>query len=395
MTRLRILAVVLFAALVVGPLWPVAEASAAVVCQKKNRIRIRPETCKKKEIRISTLVDDVAGIWHYTTGGSSGDSILAGETDSKPEFITLNADGTGRLNLVDPDTGVLTCGRFAYSRGTGLSVDLSQFSFSGTAVWQGQVEGDTLSLSDAAGNTSTFERAAEVAPEFECKTFTENARFEGLPEPESFSGLAFDGTSLWYEEENTEMIQQVDPASGALGTPVDLSSSQFSHVHAMQAGDFWAHCGCGGSQEAQRRTMADVFVDEVDTENDLGEEISVRGIAYDPAGARLWLQGSMREGARSGVLLEVDSDAEPDVLISTKELDVSLRSMTFDGTNFWGVSGSGGSQVVIQFNPNAQVLATYESPDNNINWIGIAAVAGQLYIVGESTGSGVIIAVTP
>jgi hypothetical protein len=396
MTRFTTIFLVVVAFITAESLVLAAGAGAVVVCQKKKKkkkITLRPEVCKKKEVQIASLGDDPTGIWRYTTGGSEDGSVLSGETGSKPEFITFNADGTGRLNLVDPDTNVLTCGGLMFSRGSALTVDVSQFFFT-TAVWLHDVDGDVLSLSDAGGNVSTFGRAPEVASEFECKPFAENARFDGLPEPEFFTGLAFDGTSLWYEEENTGMIQQVDPATGTLGSPADLAFSQFSHVHAIQAGDFWTHCGCGNSEDAQRRTMAGADVDTVNTRTDLADQISIRAIAYDEAGGMLMLHGFSFDTGVSR-LLQVNSDAEPDVLISGADLDVRLEGMSFDGADLWGITGSF-PQAVVQIDPiAAQVKATYSTPGGVERWVGIASVGSQLYLLGESSGEAVIVAVTP
>lgn len=370
-----------------------AASEAAVVCQKKNRIKIRPTECKKNEVQISAIAGGVAGIWEHTSGGA-GLSLLEDSTGSEPQFVTLDLDGTGRLNLFDPDTGALRCGGFSYSQGSGLTVDLAPFGQS-SQVWLAAVDGDTMTLTDASGTSSTFARASAVDEAFECKSFAENQRFEGLPEPDNFGGLAFDGTSLWYEEDNTAEIFPVSPTTGAVGTPVTIGFSQFTHVHAMQGADFWAHCGCGGSQEAQRRTMAGVEVDEVDTDNDLGVEIGVRAIAYDPGASKLYLHGFRRDG-QGGRLLEVNSDAEPDVLLAEKVLDVSLRSMTFDGTHLWAVSGFGETAVVLQIEPvNAAILATYENPDKDLTLQGIASVGTDLFLLAERDSEGVIVGVTP
>ena len=368
-----------------------AVVDAAVVCQKKKRIKMRSEQCKPKETQVASIADDVTGVWEHTSAGAGG-PILATGTGVEPTFLTFNSDGTGRANLAESTTNALTCGSLTFSTGSALTVDLAGLG-QGTEVWLPTVEDDVLTLS-GRGRTSTFARATAVTETSECKALVETARFTGLPRPDSFGGLAFDGSQLWYEENNTGMILPVDPSTGAVGTPVGLTGSQFSHVHSMQGSDFWSHCGCGGSQEAQRRSMGDVEIDEVDTNTDLGVEIGVRAIAYDTAGSRLFLHGNLRDGSGKAMLLEVNSDAEPDVLVSETILNVSLRSFAFDGTHLWGVSGFG-NQVILEIDPaTATVSNTYSMPDTSVQWIGIAVVGSDLYLSGDSGGEGVIVRVT-
>jgi hypothetical protein len=365
---------------------------ATVLCQKKNRVKVRSDQCKSKETQVASIAGDVTGVWEHTGAGAGG-PILTGGLGAEPRFLTFNADGSGRANLAEPATNALICGDFTFSQGSALTVDLAGLGQS-PEIWLPTLQGDTLTLS-GRGRASTFARAPAVTPAAECKTLVENARFTGLPRPDSFSGLAFDGSQLWYEESNTAMIFPVDPSTGMVGTPIGLTGSQFSHVHSMQGSDFWTHCGCGGSQEAQRRSMADVEIDEVATDTDLGVDVSIRAISYDAVGGRLFLHGNLRDGSGNAVLLEVSSDLEPDALVSQKRLNVSLRSFAFDGTHLWGVSGFG-NQVILQIDPvTATVANTYATPDPTVQWVGIAVVGADLLLSGESGGAGVIVRVTP
>jgi len=334
--------------------------------------------------------DNLSGIWQRASG-----TLFASQTTSQPEFLVLNADGTGSLNLRQPDTGVLTCGNLLHTRSEPtLVLDLALFGFGTPMTLASQPDANTLQLREVGGGTATFTRAAAVGAQ--CSTFTVNARFDGLAvEPDGFSGLAFDGTSLWYEEDNTGLVFPINPSTGVLGASVDLGFfSQFSHVHAMQGADFWTHCGCGGSEEAERRTAAGATVDTVDTDTGLGNRIGIRGIAYDGPGNVLYLHGF---ASATGVqqLLRVNSNAEPDVLLGAADFPVSLRSMTWDGANLWAIAGFS-PQVVIRIDVNAAAAAaTYIVPDTSVQWQGIAAVGSQLFLVGSKAGEGVLINVSP
>jgi hypothetical protein len=363
-------------------------AQAAVVCQKGTKLTLRPDACKSNETQVGSLAGgDPSGIWAFDSGTIFDASGL------EPLFLVLDADGTGRLNASGGDGGVITCASLAYSLGVNstLVLDLPSFSeISATRVHPYTLGASTLELRDAAGRTGSFTRADAVDPAAECGTLTQAALFTGLPEPSFFSGLAYDGANLRYEEDNTGNVFPVDPATGAAGTPILLDNTQFTHVHAVQDGDFWTHCGCGGSEEAGRVTALDSLVDEVETESELGDEIGVRAIAYDATGGVLWLHGSNDAG--QGRLLKVDASGEPDVLLTAFDLDAFLSGLAFDGTSLWGVNFFG--QSLVRIDPaTGTATGNFRIPNTSATWSGVAVVDSELALLGATGTEGVILKV--
>jgi hypothetical protein len=364
-------------------------AQAAVVCQKGTKLTLRPDACKSNETQVGSLAGgDPSGIWSFDSGTIFDASGL------DPLFLVLDADGTGRLNASGGDGGVITCASLAYSVGVNstLVLELPSFSeLSATRVHPYTLGASTLELRDAAGRSGSFTRADAVDPAAECGTLTQTALFTGLPEPEFFSGLAYDGANLRYEEAETAKVFPVDPGTGAVGTPLALGNTQFTHVHAMQAGDFWTHCGCGGSEEAGRVTALDALVDEVETDGELGDEIGVRAIAYDPAGGVLWLHGSNDAG--QGRLLAVDASGEPDLLVTDFDLDAFLTGLAFDGTSLWGLNFSG--QSLVRIDPaTGTATGNFRIPNTSATWTGVAVVGSELVLLGGTGSEGVILKVT-
>jgi hypothetical protein len=151
--------------------------------------------------------------------------------------------------------------------------------------------------------------------------------------------------------------------------PVALgAATQFSHVHAVQAGDFWTHCACGGSTETWRVTAAGAFVDEVSPGNDFGAALSVDAIARDEPGAVLWLYGYSYE-AQTRRLLQVQSDLEPDVLLATLDVRFYVRALTWDGSALWGLQGTKLFRIDTL---TGLVTATYALPTSPWNGRGAA-----------------------
>jgi len=358
-------------------------ANAAVVCQKGNKIKLRSDACRGTETPVATLGgDDPTGIWRFTGGTLLGDDAF------RPEFLVLNEDGSGRLNLSGGDGPVLSCAPLNHSSAGNGTLVLDDWGFVlETRVYRFALEGDDgLRLVDAVGHTASFDRATAVDADKECGSLVRGALFTGLPQPAQSSGLAFDGSELWYTESNyTDRIVSVDPATGSTGAPLTLSNA---YVHAAQSADFWTHCNCGGSEEAFRVTRAGQLADEVKTPTELGEEISVEAIAFDAASGALWLHGW--NDANQGRLMKVDAGGEPDVLLQAFDLDASITGMTFAGSSLCGLNVYG--QSVVRIDPaTGQVTGTFLIPDRSAYWRGIAAVGSQLFLLGDTGSEGALL----
>jgi hypothetical protein len=345
----------------------------------------------------------LAGAWRHVSGPAfSGPSSSDTDFEGTLRFLSLEEGGLASLHLEDTASGTLFCHRGVYATTEdGIVMEFRREFETVTMVFlRDQPDGQTLELVDAGGETSVFDREAAVPAEFRCLPLTVRSTRAGLDAvPTFFTGLAFDGANLWFMDENETDLFPIDPVTGVLGAPLPFDNSQFQMPHACQGTDFWTHCRCGGSQEAQRRTQADAEVDTVDTEVDLAEEISVRAIAYDPVAAALWLHGFGDDNVAR--FLKVDSDAEPDLLLQTDDFNVSLRSMAWDGTHMWAITDV---QNIVQIDlATFTAVATYDSPDVTADFIGIASApasfggGNSLYLIGRDTisGDGVLVEVQP
>jgi hypothetical protein len=334
------------------------------------------------------------GIWQYVSG-----PIFSGVLDSQPQYFVFNQDGTATLYFQHTGTGVLTCmdALHALVDDSTMILDVGRvFIFSGQQILlYNRPNANTLELVDITGETSTFTLQTAVPAAFQCRSLTVVQTFGGLAVfPSNSSGLVYDGTDLWFTEDNGD-IYPVNPGTGVVGATVTLSG-QYDQVNAMQGGDFWLHCGCGGSEEAQRRTNpAGVVVDQVNTDTDLGQRINIDAMAYDSSANVLWLQG--RDAANVRRFLSVNSNAEPDLLLGSSVFDVSLNGMTWDGTNMWALADFGPSAAIVQIDMTTfSAVATYETPDSAVDWRGIAAVGGNLFLIGrDNANQGVLMEVSP
>lgn len=342
------------------------------------------------------------GTWAYVSGPAfTAGAFADDDTNSTPRYLVLDPDGRATLIRQEQTSEVVFCteGVFTFDdEALFLQLDL-RFEWETTIFRLGLVGGE-MHLKDSAGNTSVFAAVGSLPAAFRCGTLTEHSRHAGLSEfPSFFTGLAWDGASLWFTTDDYEVVP-ISPLTGVVGPPIFFGFDQFRHVHAAQGTDLWIHCGCGHNEEAKRKTQAGVVLDTVDTLDDLGEELALHAIAFDPANSTLWLQG-FSFLLQNGRIMKVSSDLEPDVLVQTVDFDVRLRSWTWDGTWLWGITLQ---QSVVRIDPvTLKSVATYESPDPSIEWAGIAsapATAGggaSLYLIGQDdlTSEGVLIEVQP
>lgn len=356
-------------------------AGAAVVCQKGKKVKLRADACRQKETRIATVGGaDPTGIWEPTSG------TLFDVEGLRPELLVLNADGTGRLNLAGGQGLIRTCALLTHARDGNGSLVVDDYGIALYArVYRFELEGDdVLRLSDAVGQTATFERLAAVDPNRDCGSLAQTSLVTGLPRPDQSSGLAFDGTHLWYTEDDAERLLAIDPESGALAESLAIP---YRYVHATQGADFWAH---GRNSFALRVTRPGADVDEVGTEQELGDQVSVDAIAFRGATGTLWIHGWNDQHGR---LLEVNAAAEPDALLKGFDLDASVTGMTFAGSTLYAIHVGG--QSVMRIDPATGVVTgTFLIPDRSAYWRGIAAIGDRLYLLGEdSAGRGSLLEV--
>lgn len=362
-----------------------ARADAASVCQKGNKVKLRPGACKGKETAVIDLGVDLSGTWKRRDGTAfTSGSLVA-------TFLELKPDGTGNLNRRDDATNLLDCRALRYSRGSGTPTAIVDLQGAASEVVQASRAGDALTIVNDAG-TSTFDRAPSVDAGAACGTLVETSRLRNLPAP-GRTGLATDGATFVYLASSDAAAVRVDATTGALGTAPLLDS--FGRVPAAFEGpDVWGTCACGSDSDAARSAIATgTQVDRVNTGDLLGTPAPILALAVPEPGRLLLLARTFASGSVfSAKLLLVDTAAEPDTLVSSVDMNVNLQSMTMEGPRLWGLTSSV-SPAVVRLDPTTgSVTGTFIVPDTTIQWRGIAAVPGTLFLRGTAADNTGVIA---
>lgn len=319
-----------------------------------------------------------------------------GEGDLFPFFpgvesvvLQLRDDSTGELVLRDPESGALACLDLIYAELSDEAVFIDLEVYDEVSAFQPKnfafaVDGNELTLTDNVGRSQTFTKLEAVPAGAECQAFSEVVASDALEaDPLSETGLVSDGSSLWFgaDDQPSDKLMPYVIAAGRLGVPIDLPSN-VAEVQAYDGTLLWFHTGVG--YIASGRNFADVEIDTIDTDLDLGHRLSIRAMAWD--GTHLWFSGqSNATGERE--LLQVDIGTK--TLVNRYDFPLELSALTWDGTQFWGIL-SGSPSPLLQIDPDTrQVVATYEIPGYGQlfnRYLGLAAVDGALYVLMENRG---------
>ncbi|GEM86387.1 hypothetical protein [Meiothermus granaticius] len=324
----------------------------------------------------------VSGIWGVQLG--SGE-ILGGLGLSNLKYLQFNANGTGEVFAVEPSTNVLTCVPLLYAalnpNMLSISSDAVGVTLSSTELFKLEKLSDTsIRLTNTKGTSQTFSKVDAVPAGNLCDTANVTAKLENLAvSPSSFSNLVNDGTNLRVADQNRK-VQIIQPSTGAILGAEDINTSGYDEVITMQGPtDYWAHCGCGGSEDVARFKAGVAPSDTINTQTDLSNSISVRAGAFD--GTNLWL-GGYSYTDRVFRMLKINSAAEPDVLLSSFDFKIDLQAITFNGTELWGLVGYQSAALVLIDPATAKATRTLKLPEASDGYYrGLTALAGKLYVM--------------
>lgn len=344
---------------------------------------------------------DPTGVWRH----ESGEFFFSPE--KQLEYLVLDQDGILTMTFRDLNTNIINCPDTVYARIKDNALVLGIGGLVSQAVTESGVmlyampDRDTLELIEDVGSTTIFRRETEVPKESQCKPLSIEQTFEELAVfPRQRSGLAYDGTLLWVTDEENGMLYSINPDSGKIGKPMQWTRAL--DVHVTQDGDFWGVCDdCPvvlDSALAERRTKDNGQVKDSVYEIELGLTVNsfdVEALAFDDVAKVLWLHGKFNDTNRYGFLKVNAEEPEPDKLLVSVEFDNELKSIAWDGGHLWAITSY--PQYVIQIDVEAfQAVATYQTPDSDIDWRGITAVGSHLYLAGKDfeTDTGVLMKVS-
>jgi len=330
---------------------------------------------------------DPFGVWQLLDG-----FLLIDEGGRTPEVLVIGEDGEARVVYQDQGSGTLHCfdGTVTVENGAlGLHFDeiLGIEDINITAAIE-MPEPHRLTLTDSGGGVSTLQRRRIVPDRFRCKTLEEVERFV-LPDlPDVRTGLAYDGERLWYSDSPFTAVA-VDPESGAVAGSNGFSVERF--VHAVEEGDFWTLA-----------TTPQPLVQRVNAEETVIAEFSPaptlpRSLAYDPATDSVWFHGNRLGQSSRLQFVNTDAAAVPAKVLAEVQFEANMQGIAMDGRRIWSVNPNGSDAIALILPKTGKTIASYRNPDPLIDWIGIAAFEGRVFLLGLDgvTQTGVLLEVEP
>jgi len=330
-----------------------------------------------------------AGIWEHVHGELPplSASLPAGVA---LRYLVLGTDQNGSVHAQMLSTGAgAWCQDLLYFTTPDAGIVLQIYNDTGNVqdklLFGFTVDGDSLTLGDGRGHSAVFAAREAVPAELDCPPVRVVSRLELRNFPAYGTGLAFDGTALIYTREEPETIlERIDPDTGSLLLPLSLPFP-FTLVQATeQQSTFWTVCRCSPAVAVRRNADGDEL-DRVDTTL-FPNPINIRALAHDEDGSILWLHGLDATGPNQ--LLRVDSDANPNVLVSTTSLDLYLEAMTWYGGALWAVDSTAGRQALVEIDPElGQVTRTFRTPAPDLTLRAIGAVGHRLFLLTRDQGT--------
>ena len=310
------------------------------------------------------------------------------------EFLVLEfyEQGYGVATFREPHTNALACLDFIHSPLGDNTVFIDVEVFSEGALFLAKsyvydIRGDTLGLGDTSGRRQIFTKVSAPPEGSECIRLDATIVGDGVEaDPRFGTGLVSDGADLWFgaNVSSDEVLISVNPFDGMVGTPL-IRPSGLVNVHAYDGSLFWLRHPSGII--ATGRDLADVEVDSIDTETDLGHELEIRSMAWD--GAHLWLAGE-EASDDNRELLEVDPVTK--TLVNRYDFNLDLQAMSWGAESLWAIVDDSPSPIVEIDIDTQEVIRTYEIPGYSPishAYRGLAAVGEDVYVLFEEqlTGS--------
>jgi hypothetical protein len=334
----------------------------------------------------------LAGSWQT----SSSDNLFNREDLGTLQYLrfTETTEHSGHLEVlgVHTESNVLACDQLVYASVADDVVSLFSNVLGSRLLVFEKNEADSLTLTNEKGASQTFTKVASVPTSAICEQKSFEASFEAIPvNLTSFTSLLSDGTNLRVSSEDGN-VYAINPDNGQLGVGIPLGGDfnlggTFDDTVTMQgSSDFWAHCGCGGSQEIVRFKAGDTAAtDIIDTATDLAKAINIKQAAYD--GTHLWIAGRSSEEGRN-LVLKVDAEAEPDVLVSSFAFGHSVQGLTFHEGQLWALVDVLGPKLVQIDASNAKAVRTIAIPElSQGGYQGLTSLNGSLFLLAEVSDS--------
>ncbi len=305
--------------------------------------------------------------------------------------LTFNENGTGRIFCYDQSTGAKDSARFRYEiAGSFLLLDLrAEFSLSFgeniiVTLTSAMLDADTLVLIDGT-QTAQFSRSSTLTPEITGKTLVVTDVFE-LPKRASSDLAILDGDLIFTSFDSIERLDlDTRTLLEPLGPRILEGETRSRIVGTVQGSTIWTTCGCDSDRlvfQYDNETIVDIVGDQLEGI----ERLQIFAMAYNANDDRLWLH-ARGPGSFRG-LRQLRTTNEPDKIALSHPFNRVPSALAFDGTSLWAII-TAPTQVIVQIDTeSSRVVNSFDVPDSDAFFSGIAFDSFNMYLLATSTDDG-------
>lgn len=323
----------------------------------------------------------LTGVWSVSIEDGDLDAFGTG-AEILVGFVA-SSGGTGWFRVHQPSSGVRSCDRFVF----GFDDDLTMVSpFSGARVYEVTEDGEDFLLTGDSLQLRLRRVAGADPGVVPCATARTTLVTTFERQLHNASRLSGRGGALYFNREaNPSVIQRYDVGTGDLTEVAYTEPVKSQYRIIMAVGDaetFYAHCFCGGTDDALAfDASANVSFASFSTATlavpfsvSYGERVAPGRIAL---GGYSYATGVQRVAVLSDTDLTVVS--ESDLLAGAYVLDIAV----LDGEVYALVSGYG-LPVIVRVGGANVATASADVPGlAGLYPVGIASADGTLYVIGS------------
>jgi len=329
---------------------------------------------------------NITGAWQQVAGprfDAPGTGAI--EDSGLTLFLDFGAGAAAARSTRDPASGLVHCAPASY----GFTADgLLMFSAKPDQVPLFRVERsgrdrETLVLTDVERRSFVFALCAALPDSMVCREPVVVRRFDLPVILDHYTGLAHDGTSLWFTHSDWTSLVAVDPGTGALGAPRPVKARLAPVVQSAEDGDLWRLETRSYSEAAYLIGPDETIRNRFDSA-EVGFPLAIRGLAFDPTSGHVFIH---RGSCGGQMFLRIDPQGEPARLIESVYVPgISVVAMACRGSRVLAICG-GQTNFVAELDPATwRAVATWNAVDPMIDLQGIAVAGERVFLLGRERG---------
>jgi hypothetical protein len=340
---------------------------------------------------------DLSGTW--SVAGTSPTFDVDG-----PMTLGFSGDRSGTLRFLgrSDTSGVTACRTFVFALIDDAVLIVDSTQHGDETFFVTSVDENTVTLASDASDV-TLTRVVGTSPVADCAPVDLETVATLGGSPSFWTNLVSTTDTLYFNLDTAgEPIVGYDVATSSFGPPrtFTVSAGGGTDRLIMAAFDddvFYGQCACGGSQRVSRFDLStNTHLVQVDSETDLGFEISMRYGTFDRDAGHVIVGGRSRDDFTLNRLLVLDPVTLALQSQRTVLRNVTITDLTLADGRLYALLGS--AAAIVEIGTDGKALSTWEVARSALpgELRGLEALGGSMYLLvdDEVQGESVLLEAT-